>query len=94
MQPFYKSPFKRYVKKQPRPFQLIIEDEIEKICNDPTIGEGKSGDLAEFRVHKFFSRRQEYLIAYKEQGTSITVYMIDTHENFYKNLKRYVREVG
>lgn len=93
MQPFYKSPFKRYVKKQPRPFQLIIEDEIEIICKDTTIGEEKSGDLAGFRVHKFFFRKQEYLIAYKDQGSSITVYMIDTHENFYKNLKRYVREV-
>ena len=93
MRPFYKPPFKKYVKKQPRPFQLIIEDEIDKISKNTAIGEEKSGDLSGFRVHKFTFRRQEYLIAYKEERSSVTVYMIDTHENFYKDLKRYVREV-
>ena len=90
---FYKSAFRKYVKKLPRPFQLVIEDEIEKVYKNPTIGEEKSGDLAGFRVHKFTFRRQEYLIAYREQGGAVTAYMIDTHENFYKNLKRYAREV-
>ena len=93
MELFYKSAFKRYVKKQPRPFQLVIEDEIEKIYKDPSIGEEKSGDLAGFRVHKFIFRGQEYLVAYRARDGSVIAYMIDTHENFYKNLKRYVREV-
>jgi hypothetical protein len=93
MELFYKSVFRKYVKKQPRPFQLVVEDEIEKVYKNPTIGEEKSGDLAGFRTHKFTFRRQEYLMAYREQGGSTAAYMIDTHENFYKNLKRYVREV-
>jgi len=93
MELFYKSEFRKYVKKLPRPFQLAVEDEIEKVYENPMIGEEKSGDLAGFRVHKFTFRRQEYLIAHKEHGGSITAYMIDTHENFYKNLKLYVREV-
>ena len=81
------------MKKLPRPFQLAIEDEIGKIYKNPSIGEEKSGDLTGFRVHKFTFRRQEYLIAYREQSGSITAYMTDARENFYKNLKRYVREV-
>lgn len=89
----YKSAFRKFIKKQSRPFQLAIEDEIEKIYKNPEIGEEKSGDLANFRVHKFTFRKQEYLIAYKSAGGSVMTYMADTHENFYRNLKRYVKEV-
>jgi plasmid stabilization system protein ParE len=93
MNTLYKSPFWKFTKKQSRPFQLAIEDEIERICKYAEIGREKRGDLTGFRVHKFTFRKQEYLIAYKTAGGSVIVYMIDTHENFYKNLKRYVKEV-
>jgi mRNA-degrading endonuclease YafQ of YafQ-DinJ toxin-antitoxin module len=93
MEIFYKSPFKRFVKKKMRPFQLVIEDETEKIINNPEIGEMKKGDLAGFRVHKFAFQKQEYLVVYKLQGNIIAVYMIGTHENFYRDLKRYLKEV-
>lgn len=89
----YKSACWKFIKKQSRPFQLVVEDEIERIHKNPEIGEEKSGDLASFRVHKFTFRKQEYLIAYKTAGVAFTVYMVETHENFYRNLKRYVKEV-
>ncbi|HCC68285.1 MAG TPA: addiction module toxin RelE [Nitrospiraceae bacterium] len=89
----YKSVFKKFVKKHSRPFQLVIEDEVERIINNPSIGAEKKGDLTGFRVHKFKFHSQEYLIAYKMQGNVILFYMIDTHENFYRKLKRYIREV-
>lgn len=89
----YKSAFRRFVKKQSRPFQLAIEDEIERISKDSGIGETKRGDLAGFRVHKFTFHKQQYLIAYRMQGKDIIFYMIDTHENFYRELKRYIKEV-
>ena len=38
----YKSPFKQFVKKQSRPFQLVIEDEIENIQSNPDIGKTKT----------------------------------------------------
>ena len=59
---FYKSAFRRFVKKQLRPFQLAIEDETEKISKIPEIGKSKKGDLAGFRVHKFTFQKQQYLI--------------------------------
>jgi len=90
---FYKSVFRRFVKKQTRPFQLAIEDEVERIAEDPKIGESKIGDLAGFRVHKFTFQKQQYLIAYKVQKREVIFYMIDTHENFYRELKRYMKEV-
>jgi len=90
---FYKSLFRRFVKKQMRPFQLAIEDEVERIAEEPKIVEVKTGDLAGFRVHKFMFQKQQYLIAYKVQKHEIIIYMVDTHENFYRNLKNYVKEV-
>lgn len=89
----YKSPFKKFVKKQSRAFQMAIEDEAEIVINTPDIGEAKKGDLSGFRVHKFKFQKQKYLIAYKAESKSIIFYMIDTHENFYRNLKQYLKEV-
>ena len=94
MNAFYKPPFRKFVKKQARAFQLTIEDEVEKISRDFTIGEEKSGDLSGFRVHKFKFRNEQYLIAYKSQANDIIFYMIGTHENFYRDIKRYLREEG
>ena len=92
MRPFYKPPFKKYVKKQARPLQLSIEDEIEKIIENPAMGETKKGDLRECRVHKFTFKKQKLLIAYKVFTNEILFYMVGPHENFYRNLKKYLKE--
>ncbi len=89
----YKSPFKKFVKKQSRAFQMAIEDETEIVIDTPDVGEAKKGDLTGFRVHKFKFQKQEYLMAYKTESKGIIFYMIETHENFYRNLKQYLREV-
>ena len=92
MKPFYKPPFKKFVKKQARPLQLFIEDEIEKILENPEMGETKKGDLREFRVHKFAFKKQKLLIAYQFLANEILFYMVGPHENFYRNLKKYLKE--
>ena len=94
MQIFYKPPFRKFVKRQTRPFQLIIEDEVEKIANNPNTGELKKGDLAGFRVHKFSYGRQRFLIAYCYSEAEVLFFMVGPHENFYRKLKRYLREAG
>jgi len=91
MDAFYKNPFKKFVKKQNRPFQLVIEDEVETIFRGEVADELKKGDLTGFQVHKFKFKGQKYLIAYQIQGTDIIFYMIGTHENFYRDLKLYIK---
>lgn len=91
MDVFYKPAFRNFVKKQIRPFQLAIEDEIDRIKNNPAAGEVKKGDLAGFRVHKFKFHHQQYLLAYEIHANDIVVYMIGTHENFYRDLKQYIK---
>ena len=93
MKMIYKPPFRKFIKKQTRPLQLAAEDEIERIAEDPDIGESKIGDLQGIQVHKFKFQRQSYLIAYRVAGPDIIFYSIGTHENFYRDLKRYLKEI-
>jgi len=86
--------FKRYVKKLPRQFQQVILDTVEEVLADPEVGQLKKGDLEGFRVHKFTMGRQLTLIAYKLENNSLVLYQVGPHENFYKNLKRYLKEIG
>jgi mRNA-degrading endonuclease RelE of RelBE toxin-antitoxin system len=93
----YKRPFAQFVKKVSKPLQLAIEDRVLEICQNPDLGEQKTGDLREIWVYKFRFNRQEYLIAYQlgrsEEGiklTWISFYQIGSHENFYSQLKRYL----
>lgn len=95
----FKRPFAQYIKKAKKPLRLAIEDEVEVICETPEIGELKVGDLADIRVHKFRFNLQEYLMAYRPPAKSapiefliIDFYQVDVHENFYKELKRYLRQ--
>jgi len=89
----YKPPFSRFVKKAHKPLQLVVEDAVEEVCDNPDIGEPKAGDLAGIWVYKFKFNRQEYLIAYRpptpearHQGVNMELLMIDfyqvgSHEN-------------
>ena len=89
----YRPAFRKFVKKQGRALQLAIEDETERAAGDPRIGESKKGDLSGFRVHKFVFHGQGYLMAYRLKEEAIVFYMIGTHENFYRDLRRYAKEV-
>lgn len=103
--PEYKRPFISFVKKQHKPFQVAIRDNALAVCDDPEIGEAKVGDLVGIRVHKFTFKRQEYLMSYAvpevvpaehddTQPLSIDFFLIGTHENFYDDLKTYLKATG
>jgi len=99
MRPSYKRPFVQYIKKAHKPLQLAIEDAVILVCSAPHAGELKTGDLAEIRVYKFRFNRQEYLLAYRIRDRdlsleflSIDFYQVGSHENFYTELKYYLRQ--
>ena len=89
----YKPPFKKFVKKQTRSFQLVIEDEVEAVIQNPLAGEGKKGDLTGFRIHNFSYLGQKFLLSYVIQTEKIRFFTIGSHENFYRELKKYLKEV-
>ena len=69
--------------------QTVIEDEVDKIIENPKIGEQKKGDLSYLRVHKFTLNRQETLLGYsfQEQKLILTLLQLGSHENFYSDAK-------
>ena len=92
----YRKPFVQFVKKQSKPFQAAIEDEILRISENPEVGKLKVGDLTGIRVYKFKFNQQEYLIAYSHHAKTVELLLIDfhkigTHENFYTELKKYLK---
>ncbi|MEO6920872.1 MAG: type II toxin-antitoxin system RelE/ParE family toxin [Collimonas sp.] len=106
--PNYEKPFSAFVKKQHKPFQAVMEDETLRVCGKPDIGEAKTSDLAGILVHKFKHKKQEYLIAYhvpvRQTGSKIEqrspdflfidFYRLGAHENFYDDLKIYLKANG
>ncbi|MFH1335099.1 MAG: type II toxin-antitoxin system RelE/ParE family toxin [Candidatus Zixiibacteriota bacterium] len=86
--------FKNYVKKLPRHFQQVILDAVENVLASPDVDELKKGDLAGFRVHKFRIVSQLTLMAYRVENDYLVLYQVGPHENFYKNLKKYLKEIG
>ena len=93
MKIFQMPRFKKHVKKLPRHFQQVILDAVEDILANPDAGELKKGDLAGFSVHKFTMGRQLTLMAYKVENDFLVLYQFGPHENFYKNLKKYLKEI-
>jgi len=91
--PFSYPKFNRIKKKLPEPLRLKIDDQVNRIFENPTIGELKTGDLQNVRVHKFAHLGQSYLLAYTVDETEEVIYLlaIGGHEGFYRDLKRYLK---
>ena len=94
----FKRPFVQYVRKAHKPLRLAIEDAVEVVCEAPQIGERKVGDLAGIWIYKFRFNRHEYLMAYRPPAMDARVdflmidsYQVGGHENFYDDLKQYLR---
>lgn len=80
--------FKKAYKKMPKSHQLIINDAVRVIINNPKIGEEKKGDLAGVYVYKFKINHQQFLLAYAWDPSLRVLLALGVHENFYRDLKR------
>jgi mRNA interferase RelE/StbE len=85
--------FNRIAKKFPEELKIVLDDQIRAIIADPLLGEAKTGDLAGVRVHKFGYYGRLYLIAYEvdDENAQILIYAVGGHENFYRDLKQYLK---
>jgi len=87
------SKFNRTKKKLPGNLRNAIDDQVRLICEDPGLGVLKIGDLANVRVHKFGFLGRLYLLAYEvnESARNIYIHAVGGHENFYRDLKEYLK---
>ena len=78
---------KRLTKKQ----KNILDKQIRKILDNPIIGQEKKGDLRGIYVHKFKIETTQYLLSYRSVGDALELITIGPHENYYRNLKIYLK---
>ena len=83
--------FERKVKKFSKQEKKRLDDQILKIIADPSIGSEKRGDLRGVYVHKFKLQTVRYLLAYRFVGENLELIMIGPHENYYRDLKSYLK---
>ena len=83
--------FERKVQRFKKPEKKILDKHIRKILDNPTVGQEKKGDLRGVYVHKFKIRGVQYLLSYRLVGESLELIMIGPHENYYRDLKTYLK---
>ena len=83
--------FENKVKKMSKPEKDVLDREVKKLAENPAIGEEKRGDLRGVFVHKFKLTTTQYLLAYRKIGSDLELVMLGPHENYYRDLKQYLK---
>jgi len=83
--------FENKVKKLSKSEKEILDAEIKTIAAYPLTGEEKKGDLKGIYVHKFKIKSLQYLLSYRMSKSDLELIMIGPHENYYKDLKSYLK---
>ncbi len=88
-------PAARYLKKlKEKPLKEKFETIIDQLLLDPYFGEPKTGDLSGIYCCDIFHNKTNYELAYtiiEEGKETIVVILAGTRENFYEELKRYMK---
>ena len=89
-------PAARFIKKlKDKSLKLLFQEAIDKIRVDYTVGEAKTGDLSGvFGYDIYYKTNYElaYMVEYLEDEI-IVIIMAGTRENFYDQLKHYMKNM-
>ena len=91
MKIFQSRSFERKVKKFSKAQKAQLDEQIKRIIKDPAIGTEKKGDLRGLYVHKFKLKTIQYLLAYRIVDENLELIMIGPHQNYYRDLKKYIK---
>ncbi len=83
----FEKRIRRFNKREKR----VLDKEIQKILEDPGTGQEKKGDLHGIYVHKFKIQKSQFLLSYRFSGKDLELIMIGPHENYYRDLKTYLK---
>ena len=84
--------FENKIKKFSKIEKGILDKAIKSITENPVIGEEKKGDLSGVYVHKFKIKTIQYLISCRTINDELELIMIGPHENYYRDLKNYLKK--
>ena len=72
----------------------LFHQAILKIAQNPYIGQAKKGDLSGIYGYDIYYNKTNYEISYaiyEKEEKNVIVILIGTRENFYNELKKYIR---
>ncbi|MCI5161386.1 MAG: type II toxin-antitoxin system RelE/ParE family toxin [Candidatus Electrothrix sp. AX5] len=84
--------FAREKKKLNKTQRKKLDEAVKTIMTDPSVGRAKSGDLQGVRVYKYKLGNKQILLAYEVVDTTLYLYTFGSHENFYRNLSKYIHQ--
>lgn len=88
-------PAARYLKKlREKPLKDKFQAAIDQLLLDPYFGEPKSADLSGIYCCDIFHNKTSYELAYtviEEDEATVVVILAGARENFYEELKRYMK---
>lgn len=89
-------PAAKYIKKlKDKKLKALYREAIDRIREDPSVGETKIGDLSGVYGYDIYYNKTNYELAYTveyQEDEIIVVIMAGTRENFYEELKRYMKK--
>ncbi len=87
----------KFIKKlKDKKLKMLYQEAIDKIREDHTVGEAKIGDLSGVYGYDIYYNKTNYELAYAVEYLEdkvIVVIMAGTRENFYDQLKQYMRKI-
>ena len=69
-----------------------LDEAIKTIMADPKIGNAKAGDLQGVRVYKYKLGNNQILLAYEIIDSTLYLYTFGSHQNFYRELSKYIHQ--
>ncbi len=90
-------PAAKFIKKlKDKKLKNLYQAAVDKIREDYTIGEAKTGELSGIYGYDIYYNKINYELAYTVEyleNVVVVVIMAGTRENFYDQLKQYMREL-
>lgn len=84
----------KYIKKlKDKKLKRLYQEAVDKIRNDYTVGEAKTGDLSGVYGYDIYYNKTNYELAYTVEYTEnmvVVIILAGTRENFYDQLKQYM----
>lgn len=88
-------PAAKFLKKlKDKKLKQLYKEAVDNIQKDYTIGEAKTGDLSGIYGYDIYYNKTNYELAYTIEileNTVVVIIMAGTRENFYAQLKQYMR---
>lgn len=90
-------PAAKFIKKlKDKKLKMLYQEAVDKIREDHTVGEAKTGDLSGIYGYDIYYNKTNYELAYTVEYLEdkvIVVIMAGTRENFYDQLKQHMRKL-